>query len=52
MFIFDGVKCIGTEHSLYDCPFAIKGTCGSYEGAGVMCSGRIQTMKIQYSFVN
>ena len=40
MFIFDGVKCVGTEHSLYDCPFAMKGTCGSYEGAGVICSGR------------
>ena len=50
MFIFDGVKCVGTEHSLYDCPFAMKGTCGSYEGAGVICSGRKHQWKSKICF--
>ena len=43
-FGMDNVQCTGNETSLLDCPHLTVDDCGSYEGAGVICSntGRLQ----------
>ena len=33
----DDVKCVGTEASLFDCPYNPTDNCGASEGAGVVC---------------
>ena len=37
-FGMDNVQCTGNETSLLDCPHLTVDDCGSYEGAGVICS--------------
>ena len=39
-FIFDGVRCNGTEQSLLECPGYCDHDCDGTEGAGVICQGR------------
>ena len=37
-FAMDNVRCTGNETSFLDCPHLTVDDCGSYEGAGVICS--------------
>ena len=39
-FIFDDVRCKGTEFFLEDCPHKTEDNCGADEGAGVICYGK------------
>ena len=46
-FGMDNVQCTGNETSLLDCPHLTVDDCGSYEGAGVICSntGMLQALR-------
>ena len=51
-FILDDVRCTGTEQTLFDCQYEPTDNCGSYEAAGVICSGKIIVLQIRFNTLN